>query len=951
MKLWPYQFLVLGLDAEGRPLAVLQHAIGTVDGAEVSPGTVLGAMASVAGIKSVVFAHNHPSGNPAPSSADRRLDATLANLFGGSGITVRGSLILQPGRKTFTAYDNAGETPESRTPITPARRSGEVPVVECALRKVQSPEGRTTINGWESAKQAVEALRKQHAAGILLLNTRHDVVGHVPFDPIASRTLRTDKLETSHAKIIRDAVEANAAAVIVYGDRLFERGVDNVSRALRTADVRVLDAFLFDDGVAQSQAAIGKNIGAGPFFSVAAEPEAVKPDVSRVAEQFTHLDDGQRAALNKIVTHRLGETLRQKMHRMTDGWQRKIVQGVFDQFAPLKDLDEVAYTQARLSKGADGAVEGVFRFGPPKLTDGALDIKRDGKGFVGVLQGLNGEHDLFLAWVAGKRAAYLATQGREHLFTPDEITSLNGLANGTMADGRDRAKVYAEAQRTLRRYNDAVLDVAQEAGLLNADNRKQWAEDYYIPFFRAAEAKGGHAGSAFDSLVRQQVIERLKGGGDPLGDLLENVLGNWSHLLTASMRNMAATRALDAAVDLGAAEIAKKGDTGTVWTMRTGEQTHYKVTEPLLLDALTMLYHPGWHNPAMQAMGWFKRALTTGVTADPAFRIRNLMRDTISVIAANRIGFNPMRNLVQGWKASEPGSDTYLKLLGGGGAIRFGSMLDGQAANAKRLITSKIAGEAQILDTPAKLKAAAGRAWTWWAEVGDRAETVNRAALYEQSRAAGMNHREASFAARDALDFSLQGKWAAVRFLVQTVPFMNARLQGLYKLGRGAKADPRRFAVVTGAVAMASALLYLANRDDEEFKALPDWVRDTYWWVRIPGTGKAFFVPKPFEVGALGSGVERGTELMLAGDDYRALDFANTMTSILSQQLSMNPVPQMFRPATRSRRGSRRRRPGRSKTPRRGPTPPHPVQGQHRGAVHPRCAPAPPAGHPTPSPW
>lgn len=332
--------------------------------------------------------------------------------------------------------------------------------------------------------------------------------------------------------------------------------------------------------------------------------------------------------------------------------------------------------------------------------------------------------------------------------------------------------------------------------------------------------------------------------------------------------------------------------------MRTGEQTHYKVTEPLLLDALTMLYHPGWHNPAMQAMGWFKRALTTGVTADPAFRIRNLMRDTISVIAANRIGFNPMRNLVQGWKASEPGSDTYLKLLGGGGAIRFGSMLDGQAANAKRLITSKIAGEAQILDTPAKLKAAAGRAWTWWAEVGDRAETVNRAALYEQSRAAGMNHREASFAARDALDFSLQGKWAAVRFLVQTVPFMNARLQGLYKLGRGAKADPRRFAVVTGAVAMASALLYLANRDDEEFKALPDWVRDTYWWVRIPGTGKAFFVPKPFEVGALGSVVERGTELMLAGDDYRALDFANTMTSILSQQLSMNPVPQMFRPAT-----------------------------------------------------
>ena len=42
--------------------------------------------------------------------------------------------------------------------------------------------------------------------------------------------------------------------------------------------------------------------------------------------------------------------------------------------APLKDLDETAYMQARLSKGTDGAVEGVFKYGPPKLTEGALDL-------------------------------------------------------------------------------------------------------------------------------------------------------------------------------------------------------------------------------------------------------------------------------------------------------------------------------------------------------------------------------------------------------------------------------------------------------------------------------------------------------------------------------------------------------------------------------------------------
>lgn len=636
------------------------------------------------------------------------------------------------------------------------------------------------------------------------------------------------------------------------------------------------------------------------YFSRGAEPGPVEPpDVSQVAKAFEHLDGGQRAALGKIDTYRPREGFVDKVRRLSENWQAKAVQGVFDQFRPLKDLDETAYMQARLSKGTDGAVEGVFRFGPPKLTEGALDVRRDGKGFAGVLQDLGGEHDLFLAWVAGNRAERLASEGREHAFSQEDIASLKRLARGTMPDGRDRAKAYTDAQRSLNRYNKAVLDVAEQAGLLNPESRKTWESEWYVPFYRVMEGDGAVSPGAVGGIIRQRVIERLKGGAEPLGDLLQNTLANWSHLLSASMKNMAAARALDAAVDLGVADRANAGDKGAVWAMKEGRQVHYTVNDPLVFDALTMLHHPGWNNPAMKAMQWFKRALTTGVTSDPAFRIRNLMRDTVSVIAANPVGYNPFRNLVDGWKATTPESDTYLKLLGGGGAIRFGSLLDGdQAANAKRLVKAGVAKDSQILDTREKVKGALSRSWEWWKEIGDRAETVNRAAIYQQAIADGKTHLEASYAARDALDFTMQGKWAAVRFLTQTVPFMNARLQGLHKLGRGAKADPRRFTAVTGAVAAASALLYLASRDDEEFRALPDWVRDTYWWVRVPGTDHALFIPRPFEVGALGSVVERGTELLLAGDDYRAKDFAQTLQSILSSQLSMNPVPQMFRPGT-----------------------------------------------------
>ena len=897
------KFLALALDAEGAPVAVLQHSVGTLTGSDVTPGTVLGAVAALPGIRSVVFAHNHPSGNPVPSSSDMALDRNMNQLFRGAGIEVKGSIILQPGRDTFTSYDGRGETGESRDRITPARRTGTVPVVERQLRKVLPEAARHNIGGPPEARRAVQALRAQNPAGVLLLNNQHDVVGHLPFDPIATETLRTGDVDTSHARFVKAAVEGNAASAILYGDALFARGINNLAAALRAADIRPIDLFTFEGDRSESWAEEGRSIGDGVFYS---KPGEAPPDIAGVVPQFGHVNDRQREALGKIATHRPRETLGERAERLTRNLRARILQGTVDQFHAFRDLDEAAYMQARLSKGTDGTIEGVFRYGLPKLTDGALDIKGDGKGFLGHLQDLQGEHDLFLAWVAGHRSEQLAQEGREHLFTGDDIAALKQLNKGRMPDGRSREAVYRNALVQLNRYQAAVLDIAQEAGVINDTSRALWNSDFYVPFFRdmgGQPAAATHPTRAGDepgdiAAMRKSVIEKLVGGGQPLNDLLENTLQNWGRLLSASMKNMAATRALNAAVDIGVAKPMPKAERGTVSAMFQGERKHFQVDDPLVLESLTMLYAPTWSNPAMKTLQWFKRALTTGVTADPTFRVRNLIRDTLSVLAANKIGFNPLQNLVQGWKATAHGSDTFLKLLGGGGAIRFGSVLDGdQAAHAKRLIEAGLAKDADILSTPAKAKAGLVRLWDAWQELGDRGETMNRAALYEQARAEGKTHLEASFAARDVMDFTNSGAWPAVQFLTRTVPFMNARLQGIYKLGRGAKQYPRRFAAVTGAVAMASVLLHLANKDDEDYRALPDWVRDTYWWVKVPGTGKALYIPKPFEIGALGSVAERGTELMTAGSDYDARDFARTLGSILSDQLAMNPIPQAVRPA------------------------------------------------------
>jgi hypothetical protein len=148
------------------------------------------------------------------------------------------------------------------------------------------------------------------------------------------------------------------------------------------------------------------------------------------------------------------------------------------------------------------------------------------------------------------------------------------------------------------------------------------------------------------------------------------------------------------------------------------------------------------------------------VTISPTFRIRNVIRDSIQMIGTNPASYNVLDNVLTGWKATKEGSPEYASILAGGGVMRFGSLLEGdRAEHVKRLI------EAGIDDQHHPRHAGEGEgdaraAWDWWQHTGDRAENVNRAALYKKLRAEGKSHLEASFAARDTMDFSMQGTFA-----------------------------------------------------------------------------------------------------------------------------------------------------------------------------------------------
>jgi hypothetical protein len=627
----------------------------------------------------------------------------------------------------------------------------------------------------------------------------------------------------------------------------------------------------------------------------------------------------------RAVTNVVGkpQTVLERAKEFHKNWRKSLEQGVFDQYAPIKEISQKGYIKARMSKGGDSTLEATFLYGPPVLDENGditvlFDKANKGlNGFASVLSKLDGEHDRFLLWVAAQRAEALKAIGLENLWSHSDIAALKTLDAGKMQNGLSRDAAYATALKEMMAYNNAVLDIAYQRGLISDATRMMYRETPYIPFYRLADENIVNGFTAQAGMVNQHAWKKLSGGTGKLNeDLLANMLQNWSHLITASAGNDATKVTLEEAVRLGIAEEVPSGspvkgavvfreNSNTV--MKNGvrvadpdqpvrnHERSFVVNDPHLLEAISAL---GNVVRVPKVLRLFKHYLTLGVTINPAYKTRNLMRDSIQSMALADMSLNPIENIKTGWKLTAKESESRAQMLASGAIIRMGSMLDGQNADMGRELVEKMGvPRDHILDDANKIekfwKHTVRPAFDAYQEFGDRGEQVNRAALYDQLIKKGMSHGEAAFWARDLMDFSMSGSWTAIRFLTQTVPFMNARLQGLYKLGRSAQADKKRFAVVTGGVVMTSLALLAAYHDDDDWKKREDWDRDNYWWFKAGG--KAFYIPKPFEIGAIGTVAERLAEYM-TDDEMTGKRFGNQLFTLVNNQLSMNPTPQAIKP-------------------------------------------------------
>ena len=544
---------------------------------------------------------------------------------------------------------------------------------------------------------------------------------------------------------------------------------------------------------------------------------------------------------------------------------------LFDQFHHVREIEDAAggagasmsgWKSLRLMQSLGSTMGTMLREGTLVYDDKNHWVKlgdRDG-GFMKVFEGMN--DDTFEKVRMRLLAERVDTMLHEKKLAPEILERIYGDdENGKIIDPRrytdeilretadlkDSAE-YAKVRAHLKKYNNSVLDLLEKSGIISPEKRDEWSGyATYVPLNRILDDEEASASTLYSQEGVVGSAKALKGSaGYQIGDPLDNLLANYSYLVNQAMKNIAYKKVYASASQAGvmahekiprSSYMQRRHREDFIVIRTRGKEQYIRVDDARLFHALA---DANDSTLTLKVLNTAKKWLTFGVTVSPAFRIRNFMRDTMHTwVLMGKV--NPIDAIAAGVDVFKNHKD--MADLRAMGAAFTGSYYnaDSQSAIGKVIDAKR--------KPSSKLRSAIGV----WERLGEAAENANRLALYRKLRTEGATDLDAAFEAKDLLDFSSTGKSKIARFLISIVPFMNARLQGLHKLGRQMTGPERAKMIMrASAVATASVALHALNvafDDDDEYAKIPNNDRWTYWHFTFGDSHIA--VPKPFEIGAV----------------------------------------------------------------------------------------------------
>jgi hypothetical protein len=602
---------------------------------------------------------------------------------------------------------------------------------------------------------------------------------------------------------------------------------------------------------------------AGRDFEPIAAGIEEEPELAQVAEELL---DSQRQASGDLDSFR-SRVNREPVKKKSDLLPNLRTQFI-DDVAPLEALEKnVAgkigsaenslYKQARLFKGSPERANLVVREQLQPIFKNLQDNKLSTKDL--------GDYALAV-----------------HAKDVNEKGINSGFTNAEIKDVIDKLGTpqMEAARKQLLTVNNNILNTLKEGGILNETQiqgmREKWPN--YVSLFRAFDDdKIGFANGMSNALANaSSPIKKLQGSNREVIDPLESVVKNIFKATNTVDRNKVASQIGKLAEkDTEGAFIRKiegKEDVSrlnVVSVMEDGKKVKYEV--PTEVYKTMMNLDKESSNTLIKILQKPASMLRAGATLTPEFSLRNPLRDVPNAFVVSESGFNPVidfpiglwqsiwkgRTIKIGNKEFKTAGDLYKQFIkengGYGNIISMDRELHRQTL--EKALTEVNTTYVDVLDpkTYKTLLKQYGNPLNALRKIADVSETATKVGEFRAALKKGVTPQEAAYRARDIMDFARAG--VSVREANKVVAFLNANIQGKSKLWRAFQNDKKGFlgrasaAVTIPTIGAIVAQNTLANDKQKEIiNDAPQWLKDSFWLLPIPGTNQIARIPKPFDL-------------------------------------------------------------------------------------------------------
>lgn len=599
--------------------------------------------------------------------------------------------------------------------------------------------------------------------------------------------------------------------------------------------------------------------------------------------------------------------------------------GMIDALNALETTMYLRLTDQRLNMTAQAATSGVPQLG--KNAAGEMEVlgKKDGANLIkvgnilqrakmlGNPQAINNLFGLYIVAIRAKRVG-LKTLASDLRITEKELKDV--VTNIEQAGAKpifdEAAKVYAE-------YNKDLINFAVQTGAISKELGAELnRHGDYVPFYRVRDGIAQLVISKehvinVGRLSDQPYLHELVGGKEMLMNFEESAFQNTAMLVDMGLRNLATSKLAQQLEKIGDSQTkiatrvspkitgtdivrAKINGVDAAWRLNTKGTPFEDIPADLLIKGLDgiKLQIP----VAIKLLGLPSRWLRTMITRDPAYSVRQIIKDSTAMWLYSGANAKPIIDALKEVGPMLTGTSKAEEELQRAGLVG-GQLFTGMPEDMSKIMLQITSGKTGWESLLAKLD-----------RLSMKGDAATRVAMYNAYLKQGMTPMRAKLAVLESLNVNKRGLSPSVYWLSTLVPFMNTQVQGLTMFAKAmsgrndlaGQKDLRMKLFKRGTYLAVFTLVYAATMQDEEaYKNADPFVKYNSWFIPLPFLKEPIRVPIPFEFGYVFKALPEAVFNMMFNDE-KASNVLKFFKQAASNSMPIG-IPQAIKPAIEATAG------------------------------------------------